>query len=402
MKQPTALSLLLFCLLLLPVDQSTASAITETIQIHGFISQGYLDSSDNNFLADSVNGTWQFHEAGLNLNARITDKLRFGSQLLSRDLGDYGDGRIRLDWGLIDYHHRDWAGLRLGKVKIPLGLYNTERDSDFLRPLIFLPQSIYDETRRDSTLAHWGGELYGTMTSPSVGSLDYRFFAGRMKYDDDSVVHDATLLAANKYLRDNPDPSLPASIDDCDRDNDYLYGFNLLYSPPVDNLRLGLSLLTGKDTNEGDGEKTGNQRTNANAVLSLEYLWRDFTISMEYGENDRSETMFGVTTFDGTHQSWYVMLSYALSERLSATVLYDEYYRNKRDKSPSVHASGRPNPTPWRKDWGFGLRYDVNRQWTVKAEWHVVDGTAMLQDFFNPDGSARYWQYGALKVSFNF
>ena len=102
------------------------------------------------------------------------------------------------------------------------------------------------------------------------------------------------------------------------------------------------------------------------------------------------------------YQAWYIMLTYSATDRLSFSVLYDEYWKDKHNKDSSIHASGRYNSTPWRKDWGFGVRYDVNENWTVKGEWHIVDGSALLLEFFNPDGTERYWQYGAVKASFNF
>ncbi|OKY74833.1 MAG: hypothetical protein BM485_11385 [Desulfobulbaceae bacterium DB1] len=407
MKSLNAFIFSLLLLVLFPPDCAAASDRNDIIQFHGFLSQGYLDSSDNNFLADSEEGTWHFNEIGLNLNGRINHQLRYGAQILSRSMGDYGNNTVRLDWGLIDYHLQDWAGLRIGKVKIPMGFYNTERDSDFLRPMIFLPQSIYDETRRDNWLAHWGGEIYGTVATESAGDFDYQLFYGRVKYDDDSVVHDATLISINKRLEDNrnapvPDPTLPARINNCDQDNEYLYGASLVYAPPIDNLRLGISYVSQKDTGYGDGTEIGTYKTNSNFVLSLEYIWREFILRTEYGENDRTQTLLDVTTFDGPNQSWYAMLSYALTEQLTLSVLYDEYYRDKHNKTSSIHASGRINTTPWRKDWGFGIRYDVNEHWTLKGEWHTVDGVAQLQEFFNQDGTKRYWQYGALKISFNF
>lgn len=377
------------------------------LQLHGFLSQGYLDSSGNNFLADSREGTFSFNEIGVNINGFIHEKLRFGAQLLSKKMGDYGDNDIRLDWALGDYRVRDWAGVRLGKVKIPVGLYNTERDSDFLRPMIFLPQSIYDETRRDTWLAHWGGELYGTVAVDAAGDFDYNLFYGRIRYDEDSVFHDATLDNINTRLADNqqspqPDPTLPPRINDWYRDSDYLYGASLIYSPPVENLRLGISYAGQKDTSYGGGHRIGEYRTNSNYVLSLEYGWRDFSFSAEYAENDRTQTFYDVTVSDGPNQAWYLMLTYAASDRLSFSVLYDEYWKDKYNKSDSVHASGRSHATPWRKDWGAGMRYDINENWTLKGEWHTVDGTALLLEFFNPDGTERYWQYGAVKVSYNF
>lgn len=406
LKNMTTIFSVLLALLLLPMPLA-AYDLNEKIQLHGFASQGYLDSAGNNFLSDSLDGTFAFNEIGLNLNLRLSDQLRFGGQILSREMGSYGDNSIRLDWGLADYRFQDWAGIRAGKVKIPLGLYNTERDSDFLRPMIFLPQSIYDETRRDTWLAHWGGELYGNVAREAFGDFDYKLFYGRIKYEGDSVYHDSTLDNINRRLADNladpnPDPLLPPHINQSDRDNDYLYGANLIYSPPMENLRLGISYVSQQDISYADHEKIGEYKTNSYFVLSLEYAWRNLLLSAEYGENDRTQTLYDVTTFDGPNQSWYVMLTYSATECLSFSILYDEYWKEKYNKDDTIHASGRYNSTPWRKDWGFGLRYDASENWTVKGEWHIVDGSALLLDFFNPEGTERYWQYGVVKASFNF
>ncbi len=121
--------------------------------IHGFLSQGYINSVGNNFFADSKDGTFQINEVGLTIASQVKDQLRLGLQVFPRDLGRDGNNELRLDWGYADYHHADWLGVRLGKIKRPMGLYNEERDSDFLRPMAFLPQSIYDEVRRDMLVA---------------------------------------------------------------------------------------------------------------------------------------------------------------------------------------------------------------------------------------------------------
>ncbi len=63
----------------------------EDFVIHGFVSQGYLKSTDNNYLGKSKNGSYEFNEIGLNIALPIADALRFGIQLFSRDLGDEGN-----------------------------------------------------------------------------------------------------------------------------------------------------------------------------------------------------------------------------------------------------------------------------------------------------------------------
>ena len=66
-------------------------AQAQEVDIHGFISQGYLKSTGNNFLAETKRGTWEFTEVGINFGTYVTDELRLGMQLFARDLGEMGN-----------------------------------------------------------------------------------------------------------------------------------------------------------------------------------------------------------------------------------------------------------------------------------------------------------------------
>jgi len=99
--------------------------LSDNLQIHGFASQGVLKTSANNYLSpDSRRGTADFNEFGLNVSDRVTPDLTVGLQLFARDLGNQGNDTLTLDWAYGDYHWRDWLGLRAGKIRLPLGLYN--------------------------------------------------------------------------------------------------------------------------------------------------------------------------------------------------------------------------------------------------------------------------------------
>ena len=52
-----------------------------TIDIHGFVSQGFLYSSANNYLARSADGSFEMTEVGVNFTVTLTDQLRAGMQL---------------------------------------------------------------------------------------------------------------------------------------------------------------------------------------------------------------------------------------------------------------------------------------------------------------------------------
>ncbi len=76
----------------------------EAITIHGFISQGYIQTNRNNFLAGNTeDGSFEFSEFGINFATDLSDRLHIGLQLFGRDLGNVGNNDITLDWAYADY-----------------------------------------------------------------------------------------------------------------------------------------------------------------------------------------------------------------------------------------------------------------------------------------------------------
>ena len=153
----------------------------EKIDIHGFANQGYVYSGDNNYLnMNTVKGSYEFNEVAINFSTNITDRLRAGIQLLSRDLGKVGNNMAMLDWAYADYRWRDYLGIRIGKIKTPLALYNEIRDVDALRTFILLPQSVYDENVRDFSFAFQGAALYGNLDLGKLGEMEYNLYKNRI------------------------------------------------------------------------------------------------------------------------------------------------------------------------------------------------------------------------------
>jgi len=409
------------------------------VSVHGFISQGYLKSNDNNFLtSDSKDGTAQLTEAGVVLSSQVNDSLRVGVQFLSRDLGDVGNGEVKLDWGFADYSHNDYIGLRVGKVKLPLGLYNEGRDTDLLRPMVFLPQSIYDETKRDLLVAYQGAGLYGSLPAGPLGYFDYHAFGGGINIDDDSLLITALKQNGTFTAREWVKSTLPGpaglayakdiNITALDVDNDYIAGGSLVLNTALDGLRLGGSVLTVKNDidyvlnrsikltamTSGDPLQilvptplTGTIDNKLTWVASLEYVLGDFCLSSEYSETEREQTFNGTVATDATSQSGYVMGAYTLFDSLTLSLLYDVYYSDKDDRNGKEFAATNPVQRQdffaWRKDFGVGARYDINPNWLIKAEYHTVDGAALFMTTVNdPTQLKSDWDYFAVKMSYNF
>jgi hypothetical protein len=384
---------------------ATVSAFDfKDLRINGFISQGYLKTADNNWLTtDSVDGTTQLNEVGVTLNAPVTNRLRVGIQLLSRDLGDEGNNDIRLDWAFGDYRVHDTFGLRLGKVKMPIGLYNEGRDSDFLRSMAFLPQSVYDETRRNLLVASQGLQIYGNIPLSMLGDLDYAAHFGQINFPSDSPTLDAFLGFAN--MAGGPWNEISA-------DNEYVYGGQLRYNTPLDGLRLAGSYFEGKadftltDINAGTPPGRLRVKIRQMYIASFEYAGPWFTLSSEYIQFKQPAWLNDMEFPSGTSVGMYGMLAIPIpgQENVTLVGLYDVYYSDKDDKGGTAQAltKGGAAYNYYRKDVGGGVRWDINNYWLIKAEYHKVIGADLLLQYFNQNTAVKNWNYYAIKTSFNF
>ena len=90
----------------------------ENLQIHGFATQGFLFSSNNNCLTmKSSSGSLQWTEGAISVADQVTDKLRVGIQLHMRQMGDFGGPNVVVDWASGDFKFNDKLGFRAGKIK---------------------------------------------------------------------------------------------------------------------------------------------------------------------------------------------------------------------------------------------------------------------------------------------
>jgi hypothetical protein len=69
----------------------------DNLKVHGFLSQGIVNTSDNRWFGDSPDTSYSFTEAALNGSYRITPKFLVSGQLLMRLAGDIYDGSPTLD-----------------------------------------------------------------------------------------------------------------------------------------------------------------------------------------------------------------------------------------------------------------------------------------------------------------
>jgi len=159
--------------------------VTEDLQLHGFFTQNAINTSGNNMYGDSKNSvSTDYSEAGLNAYYTPFEKVSFSMQVLYRNAGEVDNDKVDIDYAFVDFNLNEYEsgdyGLRLGRVKNPLGLYNETRDVAFTTPSIILPQGIYYDRSRALLRATDGAEFH---LHQRFNSDDISF---KLIYDDQS------------------------------------------------------------------------------------------------------------------------------------------------------------------------------------------------------------------------
>lgn len=400
------------------------------LAVHGFASQGYLQSSDNNFASlNTKEGTFAFTDEALNITAQPLPGLRVGAQLFARDFGPQGNHKVVMDWALGDYRVADWFGVRAGKVKQPLGLYNTVVDADMARAEILQPAGAYPVSNRELTNTFNGVDVYGTLTIGPAGSLDYEAWVGTIDLDDAYIVSRfakegaASGLNAFRPLRLT---NLDYQVDSVTASMDHLYGGALEWRPPVAGLRLRSTAITAESDFAVATTYTGFQGQNPLAIatrtntdfkqkyvlyLSGEYQRGGLRVSAEHvrAHNQQRGRISGLPfpvpeiAADQKPASTYGQVTYRFTERLQGSTYYSVSYSDRDDKEGLKQvAAGRPDYNGWSKDFAVTGRVDINAHWLLKLEMHFLDGTAGLSSVENPTGLVKDWRMFAAKTTFHF
>lgn len=348
-----------------PLGATVTLGERENIHLGGFFSQGYLKSDGNNYPTDSNDGTFDFREFGVNLSTNLGARLRLGAQAFGQRLGQYGDDRMILDWAVADYNFRQEAGLRVGRVKYPRGLYGEALDLDVVRPFVFLPLAVYNPVLRDFSASFDGAMLYGTIDARRAGSFDYKAFYGDIPVNPRQGVSDFFNTTG-----------LYAAPGVTEMDVKDVGGAQVLWSTPLAGLRLGASYSYLKEISGagafayGPGlvRVTGNRYTYT--TFSAEYISGAWTLAAEWQRTDDTFTTTTTTTGRPSRNggdAWYA----SAARRLNRWLEVGGYFSRSENRFPSVTARRAQRVLD---DSALSVRFDINEHVVCKVEVHYIDG----------------------------
>ena len=327
------------------------------VQVHSFGSQSFAYSNDNSYLTmNTSQGSFNFDDLGVNLSSQITDKFRAGAQGYTRRLGELNKGQVTLDWAVLDYRFKPWFGVRGGKVKTALGLYNDLQDVDSLSTWALLPQSMYPIDLRGSTIAHYGGDLYGRVRLRKYGKADYTAYGGELPSDP----HQGYLFALRKIFHFNTPYTGP------------IYGGDLKWTTPLKGFLAGASYMSQQPKGSG-GTFTQDSKKREISQFYVQYLFKKLHVDGEYHRDYRDLTITmptSVSDIQWNARSWYISGAYHLSRRIEVGSYYSFFTpdQNVDTSLPGNHIYDKVATA----------RFDLKSFWTVKVEGHFIDGYGQI------------------------
>lgn len=372
-----------------------AAEITENLVVHGFLSQAYIDTSNNNFFGRSDGGSFDFRELGINGYWQSHENLNLAAQVISRNAGRESDSDPRFDYALADLHFYsdtgNRSGIRLGRIKVPLGLLNQTRDAPSARPGIFVPASVYFDQFRNALVSTDGYTLYTTL-SQSWGDLSLELYQGNSDPGDREM----------EYFVFKQDA--PGRFDDAS-----MQGLQLRYDALGSGIRLALSYsrpsLDYQPAAAGDPLHGGDVISDM-LLYSAQYNGEKISLTAEFLLMINNVKNFGplYNDFRAKGESYYVHADYRYRPDLTFSVRYGEQIVNDKDRDGDKSITFNPDHVGFAHTVMLGVRWDFAPDWILRGEFHHTNGTAWLSGSDNPNllSNSRRWDTLAVQLVYSF
>ena len=304
----------------------------QKLVIHGYLSQAFAASDGYQLLGIPKDGTFDYRTAALQFRATVSPKDSFVIQFSQERLGESPVMAVRneidLDWIFYERKLGEETALRVGKVKIPWGIYNEIRVVGPLLPFFRPADAFYGEGSY-VTSSISGAVLSRSLFAAHRFSLDADLYGGQWSFLQSDAV---TRAQAKKGL-----------------------GGQLWLNTPLRGLRFGLAGHRSTWSNSlqtAPGSKVPHNRWAA----SVDGNFERFRVSAEFEED---------TFPDTAAKASYVLVSLHVTGKLSLNLQASQQHL-KLDLAAFDEQLSR--------DYAAGLSYAFRPDLVVKVENHWARG----------------------------
>jgi hypothetical protein len=266
---------------------------------------------------------------------------------------------------------------------------------EFLHPWILLPQSIYPTDLRSVTIAHAGGDVYGTIGLGKMGAVSYEGYGGTKPIDMQSGfiygLEDSGFLNP-KYTGTEA-------------------GYDLRWKTPLKGLRVGTSYMwsdtpitAGLPTKKAVLPGTADMQSNQYAGYG-EYRYHGLTLAAEYRPEARNSPLqFGPVhaVRIGDYNSYFVSAAYRFNSWLQLGT-----YNSRFQMNANVVSGLLAGADSHIDDQVATVRFDFLKHWDLKVEGHLMNGigsSISAHGFYlsdNPQGLKPNTKLFAIRLGFN-
>ncbi len=355
-------------------EKKGGSYWADHFQLHGFLSTAYVDFEPDvrtqgddvalGFVGDAEDGTFDYRAAAIQLRYDPSPKHTLVVQL---DHGKFGDSPINdatdgveLDWLFYQYHFTDATSIKVGRVPVPLGIFNEYRDVGTLLPFFRPSFNVYREGSFVSETAD------GFVFHHRFGEADSRW-----RVSVDLYYGEWDLLESGSS---NNAPLVETSVNQG-------YGVQFWLETPVDGLRLGLGAQT-YDVDETSG--FNDEEANWDSwYASIDGVFEKFVARAEFKALKFPVDNLNSPLGEAEAPNFYYQLGWLPIEKLGFYV--QQEFGDVEQTSPIFF---RTLDFKQREDLGFSVVYSILPSLVLKGEYHEqsYDLATAIRPVFIPGG----------------
>jgi len=310
------------------------------VSLNGYGNWYYARTNENLYLGGNPDGSYRSANAHLSLAAKVNDKLRVVTQVgwTDSETGSESD----FDYAFAEWLFSDRLSLRLGKAKMPFGIYSEIPFVGTLRPFLVLPQAAY------GPIGFLGENYKGVALSGRFGTgfeAQWDLYGGGTELKEDIVPEDF-LLGTPAGLGEEIETEVTRDV----------IGGRLVVETPLPGLSVGGSALTGREVVEED-----TRRRNVYGVQA-EYTKEALSVRSEYMHEEVKD--------DLDSSGSYLEVSYRLTDHWQAAAEVGRL----RISFFGVDPGGPAKNLTEHDESALGLNYWFESGLVVKLNYFWVDG----------------------------
>lgn len=366
---------------------ASAAELTEKLHIFGHLTQAYGESNRGSILGATEGGTTDLSMIAVQFRWELSETdtavVQFSHERNSNDIFSPQQDEVEIDWAFYEKRFASDTTLKIGRLNVPLGIYNEIRDVGTLLPFFNLPISFYAGVLNSAE----------TVDGISVG----KHFGPRSEWNLEAEVY----FGGWDTVQQRVDNSGEFRLTNLEARAEDGVGLQLWLNTPVDEIRIGAGTLTwlleGPVTAPGTKDRWDTHHISLDVNLEkwmLRAEYRSWRFDQDFGAFlSLPVSLPGRAERDG----YYVQAGAWITSRIG---LFGQF----EDTSLSNDLNLLADENDLHQDLAFSLNYRVRAYLLIKAEYHSASTRLPLGDVAAEDDDGRPrdvdWALVSFSVSF--